>query len=196
MWRYGKQAQLRLMLQEEFTNLADHQDKVVGDTLRRVYEETLETELELLTGNKPIFNEVHRLSMEAHINEVYKGSNYSARLYKNANAIASRIALDMERLLTIGATPDDLMKQLQKDFSMGYNQSSTLVRTEASRIYNKAAAEGFKQAGVKQVEYDASLEACPICKQHDGYLFEFGQEPQLPAHPRCRCFYVPIIEID
>lgn len=69
------------------------------------------------------------------------------------------------------------------------------MRTELSHIQNESSLYKYEVEGVKQVRYIAENACCDDCKKHNGQVFGIKGAPRIPAHPNCRCTYIPVIEI-
>jgi len=53
---------------------------------------------------------------------------------------------------------------------------------------------GYKQAGVKMVEWLAQFDACDACSSFAGELFTVEESFGLiPEHPNCLCSWAPIV---
>ena len=74
------------------------------------------------------------------------------------------------------------------------SRSKIIARTEVTRVSNQGAIDFFKDQGVKEVTYIASLGSltCPICQELDGKIFPITRTPEIPTHVNCRCSYVNI----
>src|SRR5699024_12238097 len=77
-------------------------------------------------------------------------------------------------------------------------QSQRLNRTESSRIINKAQEQFYKEIGVKEVIYTATLDnrTSDICRGLDGKRFKLDDpnKPKIPenTHPNCRSCYLGV----
>jgi len=72
-----------------------------------------------------------------------------------------------------------------------------VARTEASAAMNDGALMGYKQAGVKMVEWLAQFDACEVCSSFAGELFTVEESFGLiPEHPNCICSWAPVIGTD
>lgn len=73
----------------------------------------------------------------------------------------------------------------------------TIARTETARAQTVGYAQGLKDVGVEQVEFQIHPDeaTCPICSKLDGtvYSTEEGQYV-IPVHPRCRCVLLPVVD--
>lgn len=69
---------------------------------------------------------------------------------------------------------------------------NAIVNSELTRVLNKGMKKGYKEKGVKVVEWDASMDkrTCSICADLDGQRFDLNSLTQTtmpPAHVNCRC---------
>lgn len=104
-----------------------------------------------------------------------------------------------QRAAMRGTTIRDEMKQLDELFEAmpGY-RLERIARTEASRIYNGARYEHYKNDGdITGYEWSAVLDQslCPICAAlHGSYLTAAEAETKWPPrHVSCRCVLLPIL---
>lgn len=190
VYDYGRMINLREIIEKEFLNTTITMQTQAEKTLLRVYNGTLKQTAKDFDLS---FIRPNEFQAKAVVNEVYKGSNYSERIWKNNNELATRIQADMERMIMQGRSPSTISKQLQTDFNTGYSNANRLVRTEASRVYNTAKEESYRQFGIDQVEFLAESGACHVCGEHNGQTYSTSVAPSVPVHPNCRCVYLPVV---
>ncbi len=65
--------------------------------------------------------------------------------------------------------------------------------TELSWAYNRSIERVYKGAKVEKVIWDASidLKTCQYCNSMHNMEFPINDHPDNPAHPRCRCTWLP-----
>ena len=70
------------------------------------------------------------------------------------------------------------------------------MRTETAKIADEANEKVYKDQGVEQVRWIATLEAntCEVCAELDSNIYDINDHPPLPVHPNCRCTLSPYIE--
>lgn len=82
------------------------------------------------------------------------------------------------------------------DVSM--REAIVYARTRVQQVANDAARLAYARNDhlVKGVQWMATLDkrTCLQCAAQDGKVFPNGEEPPLPAHPQCRCFYGPVVK--
>ena len=72
-----------------------------------------------------------------------------------------------------------------------------IARTETARAVNEGTLLGVKQTGVKRVERLESAGACEQCAADSGRIYTINEaKGVLPAHPRCRGGWAPLLERD
>lgn len=191
LYDYGRMLNLKEIIETEFTELTVAMNKGTESMLSKVYTDTLGRAAKDFGKEFIMPNE---FQIKAVVEEVFHGSNYSKRIWSNNTALGGRVQQDMERLVMKGTSPQRIAKELQRDFNVGYSNAERLVRTEASRVYNSARETSYKEFGIEQVEFLAEASACGVCNGYDGKVYETGQGPKIPVHPRCRCAYAPVID--
>ena len=72
-----------------------------------------------------------------------------------------------------------------------------IARTEVTRLANAGAVDYYKENNIKNIRWVASFgeRTCVECEGLNDQIFEIGNEAPMPAHPLCRCTYVPVEEI-
>ena len=83
------------------------------------------------------------------------------------------------------------------EFKVSYSRADSLIRTEMAHIQTQAAAQRYKDAGLKQFEVwaDEDERRCDVCgKLHQKRFFIGEQSKMPPFHPLCRCCVIPVIK--
>jgi len=75
-------------------------------------------------------------------------------------------------------------------------RAEMIARTETARAMSEGTLEGYAEAHVERVRWEAAADACDVCAGMDGTVYNRGEgEGLLPYHPNCRCCFVPETEI-
>lgn len=99
-----------------------------------------------------------------------------------------------KRLVSAGVTEQGI----KAPFYTAEIRANVIARTEAARVQAATTLEAMKQ--VQEVspgwgrEWCAALErVCPTCRERNGKVWAVDDKsaPTIPAHPRCRCCWVP-----
>jgi hypothetical protein len=72
-----------------------------------------------------------------------------------------------------------------------------LARTELAHIQTQAARQRYEDTGIEYVEIwaDKDERRCEVCGKLHQKRYPVGAQIPIPAHPRCRCTIVPVVEI-
>ena len=86
--------------------------------------------------------------------------------------------------------------------SIGITRARTMARTEIVRNHNEAALSRYEQhlgsdgRVTVRVEWATATDSrvCPECASMGGTEYKLKEvRNMLPAHPRCRCTYIPVV---
>ena len=85
---------------------------------------------------------------------------------------------------------------LQERFNVSYNNADMIARTELAHIQTQAAKKRYEDYGVKQVEIwaDEDERRCEVCGKLHQKKYPIDVKLPIPAHPRCRCCVIPVVE--
>ena len=74
-------------------------------------------------------------------------------------------------------------------------RSIALARSETTRLAAIGAQDNYRQSGIEQYSWVASIgnRTCPICEDLNGQIFEVGLGEMPPAHGMCRCTIIPVV---
>lgn len=112
------------------------------------------------------------------------------------DTMTAKIMASLAKGIEQGETIGQLAARIQASTGMERARAVTIARTETIRTFNQAAVARYTQHGVSMVEWitagDTRVDK-KICRQLEGMRFLIGHEPPNPAHPRCRCSWIPVI---
>jgi SPP1 gp7 family putative phage head morphogenesis protein len=65
-----------------------------------------------------------------------------------------------------------------------------------AHIQTQAAKQRYADAGLEEVEVwaDKDERQCDVCGKLHQKRFPIGGNMPIPAHPRCRCCIIPVVE--
>lgn len=180
----------------ELQDLPEYERKFIADLLDEGYKSAAAKTATAL-GFKGSYNLVRQEMVDRAINTIIDGKNFSSRVWDNTDKLANRIYNDVLECVKTGKRPNAIAKQIKDDFGSSAYQAKRLVQTELARVVNDAQLDIYRDSGVVQkVMYTATLEenTCDYCADLDGKYFDFDDAPKIPAHPNCRCCYIPIVD--
>jgi|GEM_PF-814110 SPP1 gp7 family putative phage head morphogenesis protein len=129
----------------------------------------------------------------------WKGENYSSRVWKNRDVLASEGGKIIDAGVTAGKSIQQMATELSDLMNVGAYAAARLVRTEVNRMHNDAAIQSYKAMGVKEYTYLATLDArtCAVCGALDLKVFKVSEAQTgvnlPPMHPNDRCTITPKI---
>jgi SPP1 gp7 family putative phage head morphogenesis protein len=82
-------------------------------------------------------------------------------------------------------------------FNVSFSRADALARTELAHIQTQAARQRYEDTGIEYVEIwaDKDERRCEVCGKLHKKRYPVGATMPIPAHPRCRCCIVPVVEI-
>ena len=122
----------------------------------------------------------------------FAGSSFSKRIWKNANKLATSLKDTLTVGLIRGESIDQMTKRLLTRVEASQSRAKTLIRTESARIYEEATKDAYKECGIEQYIYLATLDrkTSLICQELDMKSFSLKDakvgENYPPMHPNCR----------
>ena len=124
--------------------------------------------------------------------ERWLGSNYSRRLWVNTSRLAKSLRDEMMVSFLTGRSQLEAWRAIDDEFGKGQHASRRLIRTESNYMANQAHLEAYKQAGIEEYIYVATLDlkTSKVCRGLDGKKFMVAKampgKNYPPMHPWCR----------
>lgn len=126
------------------------------------------------------------------INRRWSGQNFSERLWTNREQLAAEVKKQLLLGILTGRANWKMAQEIDGRFSVSYNNTRRLVRTEANYVANQLQVESYKDTGVDKYIYVAILDlrTSEICIELDKKRFLVSNaivgENYPPMHPWCR----------
>lgn len=180
----------------ELADLPKEEQKFIADLLDDAYKSTAKETAKAI-GIKGSYSLVRQEIIDAAINKVIDGKNFSDRVWANTNKLANRIYDDVIECVRTGKRPNHIISEIKRDFGSSAYEAKRLVNTELARVVNSAQLDIYQNSDVvDKIMWTATLEAntCDYCADLDGKIFDKWNVPDLPAHPSCRCCLVPVVD--
>ena len=100
------------------------------------------------------------------------------------------------RLLESGLSSEKTAEKVQKKYRQYHKYRAEMIaRTETARAVSAGTLEGYKEAGVEKIKFEAAGDPCEVCLGYDGNTYSRAEgDGLIPVHQNCRCTWVPIIE--
>jgi len=126
-------------------------------------------------------------------------NSYSSTILNEINATTQRrVGTSVSQWIQNGDSLGKLRQELTPMF--GEQRADLIASTEVTRAYSEGNRIAYRDSGVvNDIEWRTARDerVCPICGAlhgQRGRLSEGVQNMFPPAHPRCRCWIVPVIE--
>lgn len=141
--------------------------------------------------NRPAFEEV--------ITTPFNGRNYSAQLWGNTDSLADSLKKVFRQGFIRGDSPQDMAREIRKEFNVARSRAETLIRTDATAVVNRATIKRYKREGLKHYRIlvvldDRTTQICRNIAQEDKlYKLEDAQVGvnMPPFHYNCRSTIMP-----
>ncbi len=121
--------------------------------------------------------------------------DFSSRIWNNKAKLIS----SMKSELTAGIVKGDgiykVANRLDDRMNVGKSDTQRLVRTEYMHALNAGQVETYRKQGYKKLMWSASMDnrGCDTCHGRNNKVYDIDNLPDLPAHPNCRCTWIPQI---
>jgi len=195
LYKLDKYWQSQAQLRAELQKLGDRQISLLSKQFEINW---FEVYYSIAIPGSDAFNTVDTSMVQQMINQVWcaDGMSWSQRVWKNNELLATTLNDELIHCVTTGKKPAELKHVLQERFNVGYNNADMLVRTEMAHIQTQAAHQRYQDAGIEEVEIwaDEDERRCDVCGKLHEKRYPIGAQVPIPAHPRCRCCILPVID--
>lgn len=187
--------QMQAQVDAQLKQLNERQLRQLTRAFRRNYLEIYDS---IAIKGIEAFNTIDEDAVIQVINQIWcaDGKSWSQRLWENTSLLKQTLNDELINCIVSGKPSSYLKKVLQERFSVSFGRADALVRTELAHIQTQAAKQRYRDYGIQQVEVlaDKDERRCDICGKLHGKRYSINDVMPVPAHPRCRCCVVPVIE--
>ena len=194
--------QLTSLLAQYATSETDKMENSLSNQFQQTYMHSIYlTQLEKakLSSN---FANVNEYQVKAIVHKPWRGSDFSKRIWKNyTEVLPNELGDALLRGSVLGHSNEQIFKMMRQRLKdVEDYQLHRLVITEMGHVAETATADAYKEEGVEQYQYLATLEAhtCEECAHLDQKVFDLKDKVEglnYPLiHPYCRCTTMPYIE--
>jgi len=195
LYKLDKYWMLQNELQQEMKKLGDKQLHLFSTQFMKQWEDVYNA---FAVKDDTNFNRYDDKLAQQLINEIWcaDGKNWSTRVWNNTQLLQEALNEELVNCVINGNTAAQLRERLQSQFDVSWSRADALVRTELAHIQTKAAEQRYKDMGVKKVQVwaDEDERRCDVCGELHEKIYMLGESIPIPAHPRCRCCIIPVIE--
>lgn len=144
------------------------------------------------------FNTINTEMVQQMINSIWvvDGKSFSQRVWENTQKLAETLNEELIHCVATGKKTSQLKQVLQERFNVSYSNADMIARTELAHIQTEAAKKRYEDYGIQEVEIwaDEDERRCEVCGKLHEKRYPMGAAVPVPAHPRCRCCVVPVVE--
>ena len=175
--------------------VASKERDAIGETMRQVYESSYHHavyEAARMSGLDLQTGPIDEGALETILKKKWSGQNYSERVWNNTQKVADAIKEELMIGALTGKTEKEMTDSINEQFLSGRNRARRLVRTESSYIHNEAHFQAYKDYGIEEYRFVATLDlrTSQICRERDGSVYMVNDKKigvnAPPMHPWCR----------
>lgn len=195
LYNLDKYWKMQAQMQKELLKLGEKQIAALGKSFETNF---FEVYYSIALEGLEAYNTIDNAAVAQMINSIWcaDGKSWSARIWDNTAKLAETLNEELINCVVNGSKTSDLKKKLIQRFNVSYSQADSLARTELAHIQTQAAQKRYEDYGVQMFEVwaDEDERRCDVCGKLHEKRFPIGTQPPVPAHPRCRCCIVPVID--
>lgn len=167
----------------------------IGKTMRQVYESSYHHavyEAARMSGLDLQTGPIDEGALETILKKKWSGQNYSERVWNNTQKVADALKEEFMIGALTGKTEKEMTDSINEQFLSGRNNARRLVRTESSYIHNEAHFQAYRDYGIEEYRFVATLDlrTSQICRERDGSVYRVNDKKigvnAPPMHPWCR----------
>lgn len=175
--------------------VASKERDAIDKTMRKVYESSYHHavyEAARMSGLDLQTGPIDEGALETILKKKWSGQNYSERVWNNTQKVADAIKEELMIGALTGKTEKEMTDLINEQFLSGRNNARRLVRTESSYIHNEAHFQAYKDYGIEEYRFVATLDlrTSQICRERDGSVYRVNDKKigvnAPPMHPWCR----------
>jgi SPP1 gp7 family putative phage head morphogenesis protein len=195
LYKLDKYWQLQQRTARELDKLGKYEFKLFSKQFRKQY---LDTYLGLALPADENFVIPSTENVQQMINQIWcaDGKSWSDRVWNNTKLLQEELNEGLLNCVVSGKTTKELKDRLQERFDVSFSRADSIVRTEMAHIQTQAAQQRYKDAGIQYVQVWADYDErrCETCGALHEKLYPIGAQMPIPAHPKCRCTIIPVVE--
>ena len=195
LYKLDKYWQLQGQLRQELQKLGDKQISALSKIFEiHFFDVYYAIDIEGLEA----FTTLDTTIVNQMINSIWvaDGKSWSQRIWDDTNKLQQALNDNLINCVVAGKKTTELKNLLQEQFGVSYNRADSVVRTELAHIQTQAAQKRYEDYGIKEVQVwaDEDERRCPECGKLHEKKFPVNGTMPVPAHPRCRCCVIPVVE--
>lgn len=178
----------------ELTAMADAENGMLQEWLTKQALEEFERQAGILGQTLPDRKQLLR-KVKSLVSAEFRGTTFSERVWQNQKELQQGLERTLRRTIIRGEHPRvagrELRKLVHKEFENKKYAADRIAITESGRLQVEVQEETYKEYDIEQYIYLAEMDACDICADLDGQVFNVSDmrvgENAPVMHPFCKC---------
>ena len=195
LYKLDKYWKMQGEVRAELLKFGNKQVRFLSDAFMEQYVGVWEA---MALPSQPEYTKLDKKTLQQVINQIWcaDGKSWSQRIWGNTEQLLESLNEGLIHVIASGKPVGDLKKHLMKSFGVSFSKADALVRTELAHIQTQAARDRYQNYGIGQVEIlaDEDERRCDVCGDLHGKRYSVNDTIPIPAHPRCRCCILPVVE--
>lgn len=195
LYKLDRYWQLQGQLKEELEKLGEYEITLFSDAFEEQFFDIYNS---ISIPSATVYSTIDSDIVKQMINEIWvaDGKSYSQRIWHNVEELIETLNDELVHCVATGSNTEKLKELLTERFSVSYSNADSIVRTETAHIQTQAAKKRYTDYGIKEVEIwaDEDERRCDVCGKLHEKRYPVGAAMPIPAHPRCRCCIVPVVD--
>lgn len=196
LYKLDKYWEAQAQLKKELQRLGDKEAELLGAQFENSYKDIYRA---LAKDSGAHYSRISTQGAEQMIKQVWAadGKSWSKRIWDNTEDLAATLNEKLIECVVGGKKTSDLKKALMDRFNVSFSRADALARTELAHIQTQAARQRYEDTGIEYVEIwaDEDERRCEVCGKLHQKRYPVGAKMPIPAHPRCRCTIIPVVDI-
>lgn len=207
-WSYANQSALTRsrglfeQINKELIKLGKEENTVFRTNLQNIYTDQFLRTVYTLGQTQTVKNSFNMLNprlIQDTLDYPWSGAMFSDRLWLDKDRLGRNLRVGLTQSMILGEDMDRIADRVGANINTSKYNAMRVARTETKRVTYSSQAAAFEDQNVGEVRYMAAnnggdSRTCDLCKEDHGKVYKLGEEPSLPRHPNCRCWYIPVVK--
>ena len=207
-WSYANQSALTRsrglfeQINKELIKLGKQENTVFRTNLQNIYTDQFLRTVYTLGQTQTVKNSFNMLNprlIQDTLDYPWSGAMFSDRLWLDKDRLGRNLRVGLTQSMILGEDMDRIADRVGANINTSKYNAMRVARTETKRVTYSSQAAAFEDQNVGEVRYMAAnnggdSRTCDLCREDHGKVYKLGEEPSLPRHPNCRCWYIPVVK--